>query len=244
MWPAFWTANLDDYPKGGEIDFIENINIADQTLTTLHTLQGFSIGGSSQYMTSTQGAGSYKVCDGESTDNSGCSAVGSSDHSFGSAFNQQGGGVFAMEWTSEAIKVWNFASGSVPADITSGSPAPSDSTWGLPQFSTEGGQGQVDNFFYDNKIIINTDFCGSWAGQPGIWGSSTSGGTESCQSLTHYDSCNEYVANEPSAFAGAYWAFNSIKVYSQDAITSTSTTQSSTSTTSSSSTSSAASTTS
>ncbi len=197
-------------------------------------------------MKGAQAAYQYKACDSASTDSAGCSSISTSG-SYGSAFNAQDGGVFAMEWTSDAIKVWNWPSASVPEDITSGSPVPSVLKWGLPQFSTEGGQGSVDDFFHDQQIIINTDFCGSWAGQQSIWESATSGGTESCKALTGYKTCNEYVANEPSAFAGAYWGFNSIKVYQKSAVaaTSTSAAQSSTSSaTSSSSTSSEASTTS
>lgn len=50
-------------------------------------------------------------------------------------------------------------------------------------------------------------FCGDWAGA--TWSSSST-----CAALD--SSCNDYVQNNPSAFANAYWLINSLQVYQSD----------------------------
>ena len=52
--------------------------------------------------------------------------------------------------------------------------------------------------------IINTDFCGSWAGDS--WGLSTY-----CSSLA--PTCADYVRSNPASFQDAYWLINSLNVY-------------------------------
>lgn len=43
---------------------------------------------------------------------------------FGTAFNAQGGGTYAMQWTATSIRIWVFPYDWTPADIASGSPDP------------------------------------------------------------------------------------------------------------------------
>lgn len=50
--------------------------------------------------------------------------------SYGTAFNANGGGVYASLWTSSGIKVWYFATRDIPGDIRSGNPNPN--AWGTP----------------------------------------------------------------------------------------------------------------
>ena len=62
----------------------------------------------------------------------GCTTFANTDKSFGTGFNNAGGGVYAMHWTSSEIKVWLFSGTSAPADITSGG-TPNPNGWGTPQ---------------------------------------------------------------------------------------------------------------
>lgn len=52
--------------------------------------------------------------------------------------------------------------------------------------------------------FIDTTFCGDWAGA--VFGSDPN-----CKNLA--SSCTNYVAANPSAFKNAYWAVNSVSVY-------------------------------
>lgn len=56
---------------------------------------------------------------------------------------------------------------------------------------------------FDIKVF-DTTFCGDWAGA--VFSSS-----QTCSALA--SSCEDYVRNNPSAFADAYWLINSLKVY-------------------------------
>jgi hypothetical protein len=109
-----------------------------------------------------------------------------------------------MEWTSSAIEVYFFVRSAIPADITSGTPNPAG--WGTPtaSFSGSGTPGcNIDQHFTNHSIIFDTTFCGDWAGN--VWSSSQ------CAALA--PTCSAYVAQNPEAFAQAYWLINSVKVY-------------------------------
>jgi hypothetical protein len=71
--------------------------------------------------------------------------------SYGTAFNANGGGVYASLWTSDGIKVWYFASRDVPGDIRSGNPNPWN--WGTPVANFGGGGCDFDARFRDMSIV-------------------------------------------------------------------------------------------
>ncbi|KAK6405813.1 hypothetical protein LTR95_018726 [Oleoguttula sp. CCFEE 5521] len=197
-WPAFWMVG-PDWPSNGEIDIIEGVN--DQTVNdmTLHTGPGCTIsdnGGFSGEITTDK-------CDvnaeGQST-NAGCQIKTDDTNTYGSGFNANKGGVYATEWTDSAISIFFFPRGSMPSDISSGSPDPSG--WGKPLARFQGGC-DISSTFKEQQIVFDTTFCGDWAGN--TWSSS------SCSSKAA--TCNAFVQNNPSAFADAYWTVNSLKVY-------------------------------
>lgn len=217
IWPAFWTVNAyDDYPKWGEIDILENINEQSVALNTLHTSPGFSIAGNhgATRLASTEIVDSYN-CDDTATSsaygsqslNQGCSARNTAAGAYGKAFNANGGGVVVMEWTSNFIKMWNFPPGKVPQSLLDGKP--DTTTFGTPQFDTEGGTGTTADHFANHQIVFDTTFCGNYAGQDYFWQQT------SCykNNPTKYAKCKDYVAANPAAFANAYWIINSVKVY-------------------------------
>ncbi|KAA8569305.1 hypothetical protein EYC84_000962 [Monilinia fructicola] len=85
---------------------------------------------------------------------SACSGTNTDPNSYGTPFNNNGGGVYAMQWTSDVIRIWNFGPDAIPADITAGTPDPS--TWTLPAFTTEGGVCNIDELFANHKIVFDT----------------------------------------------------------------------------------------
>lgn len=222
VWPAFWTVG-PNWPTAGEIDIIEGVNGQVGNSVALHTGPGCSVGGGSGGGTSgssntspNNGAaqaifsGTLKTpnCDvaasGQAT-NAGCAITSSDASTYGSGLNSANGGVYATEWTSNAISVWFFPRGSIPSDIDSGSPTPS--SWGAPIASFGGGSCNIDDSFKNQQIVFDTTFCGDWAGS--VWSTDST-----CSSKA--STCQDYVANNPAAFKDAYWAVNHLKVYTGD----------------------------
>jgi hypothetical protein len=202
-WPAMWMLGANKtWPDGGEIDIVEGVNAQSGNKMTLHTNAGVSI----QNGTDFSGELVTPNCDidapGQGT-NAGCQIADTQSLTFGSGFNAANGGVYATEWTSDFIKVWFFPRGSIPGDVASGNPNPSDA-WGVPN-SIFQGNFSMDEHFQNLQIIFDTTFCGQWAG--------TDWTTSSCASLA--PTCEDYVTNNPSAFVDAYWAINTLQVFQQ-----------------------------
>ena len=182
-----------------QVDIIENINAATSNQVTLHTGPGCTINGGGF-----TGALISEACDSalqSSQQNTGCGITTTDTLTYGSSFNTNGGGVYATEITSGWIAVYFFPRGSIPSDITSGSPDPAG--WSEPLARFEGSCDIAANFT-NLQIVIDTGFCGAWAG--GQWS------TSSCGLLA--SSCENFVAQNPSAFVDAYWSINALKVYS------------------------------
>ncbi|KAI5273384.1 endo-1,3(4)-beta-glucanase [Aureobasidium subglaciale] len=203
-WPAYWMVG-PSWPNGGEIDIIEGVNTQNHNAMTLHTADGCSIYDNGNFTGSLYSDDCY-VNAADQTNNLGCQISTSQYNTYGDGFNNVGGGVYAMEWTDEAISIWFFQRGTIPANIQNGNPSP-DSTWGTPlsQFT---GCCDIPEFFSDNQIVFDVTFCGDWAGS--VWSSDST-----CSALS--GSCTDYVANNPSAFSNAYWSINSLQVFEQTA---------------------------
>lgn len=219
--PIRWTVG-GDWPNNGEIDIIEGVNQQTNNAMTLHTSDGCTINNSG--FTGTLSTSNCYINAPGQSNNAGCGIQSTSSQSYGDGFNSIQGGVYATEWTSEAISIWFFPRGSIPGDISSGNPNPAG--WGTPAAKFQGNC-DIDSHFGPQQIvrlsllsfpfllppiqetnhvkiqIFDTTFCGDWAGN--VWSSSN------CRGLA--GDCKTYVANNPSAFREAYWAVNSLKVY-------------------------------
>ena len=57
--------------------------------------------------------------------------ISGSNGSFGAQFNRNGGGVYAMEWGSEDVKIWFFPRAHIPSDIA-GRGQVDPQNWGIP----------------------------------------------------------------------------------------------------------------
>lgn len=199
VWPAFWLVGGPSWPNQGEIDIIEGVNDYATNQMTLHTSAGCTMSGTGAASTSKVLTSNCNSGNGYT----GCGTSTSDTQSYGAGFNQNNGGVYAMEWTSDAIQIYFFPRSAIPADITSGNPTPA--TWGAPMASFIGGSGcNIDQHFVNQQIIFDTTFCGDWAGK--VWTQSPT-----CAPLA--STCNAYVSANPSAFDTAYWQINSVKVY-------------------------------
>ncbi|EON97590.1 putative endo- -beta- protein [Phaeoacremonium minimum UCRPA7] len=208
-WPAFWMYG-PDWPESGEIDIIEGANTAVENLMSGHTASGCTLPSTGGY-TGTQG--NTDCTSPGDNGNIGCNYTppDSDTSTYGDTFNAVGGGIYAVEWTSDAIKIWHFPRTAIPTDITSKTPDPT--AWGEPQSIFGGSSCDVDTFFNDMSIVINMDLCGAYAAN--VWGV-----TDTCDS--NAATCNEWVAQNPSALENVYWEINSIDVYQKPEIVSSS----------------------
>jgi len=186
----------------GEIDIIEGVNSATTNAMTLHTAPGCTISNNGSFSGHVETANCYVNAPGQGN-NVGCGIHTALDASYGTGFNSGGGGVYATEWTSNGITIWYFQRSQIPNDITNGSPDPSSWSEPLAKFQ---GSCNFRTLFQNQSIVVDTTFCGSWAGQQFVWEAD-----QLCMSKAA--TCQDYVQNNPQDFAQAFWQFNSIKVY-------------------------------
>ncbi|PRP74680.1 endo-1,3(4)-beta-glucanase [Planoprotostelium fungivorum] len=193
-WPAFWTVG-SNWPYNGEIDIIEGVNNGETNQVTMHTNAGCSVSGWRNMTGSSVGSN----CDVATTGNAGCGVTLNKANSYGTNFNNAGGGAYVMERSSDAIKVWFFPKGQYPSDLLSGNPNPC--SWSAPDSVTSIGGNCPSSHFGPQNIIFDITFCGDWAGA--VFASQCGG------------DCNTFVATNPSAFSDSYWLINSVRLLSR-----------------------------
>ncbi|KAF4308567.1 Glycoside hydrolase family 16 [Botryosphaeria dothidea] len=196
-WPAYWMYG-PNWPSSGEIDMIEGVNNQQRNQMTLHTAGGcgVSVGDGGQ-----SGTSGNTNCNANNAYD-GCGVSSNTANSYGTGFNNAGGGVYATFWNQGSIQVWYFPRNAIPSDISSGG-RPNPANWGQPMAHFAGCA--FDNFIKNNNLVFDVTFCGQWAGN--VWSSGT------CASQTGNNNCINYVANNPGVFSESYWLINSLKVY-------------------------------
>ena len=95
--------------------------------------------------------------------------------------------------------MWFWPRGHVPLDIIFGIPEPA--LWGVP-VSSFAGPCDIKRYFAPQKIVLNLNFCGDWAGY--FW-------RGACAEKA--TTCRDYVADNPEAFRDSYWSIHSLRVY-------------------------------
>ncbi|GIK03045.1 hypothetical protein Aspvir_007111 [Aspergillus viridinutans] len=197
-WPALWLADTYNWPLHGEIDVLETTNRATEgNVVTLHTDKGCSVKGRRKQLGSAQ----YSTCD-DAHGNAGC-AVQGRPATYGEEFNENGGGVYAVELREAGIRVWAFLRDSIPDDISNTERRPDPSSWGTALADFPSTHCDIPSHFSNQSIIVNIDLCGEMGAQQ-----------EDYKDL--YDcpaTCEEFVARNPQNFSQAYWEFRSFRVY-------------------------------
>lgn len=226
-WPAFWLLGKetlpDRWPCYGEIDVIEGvINTKSETVdkgnkNTLHTskikgstgdytddcFQCSSSGSDASRNDKTWGCGGS-----QSKPDLGCSLTSINPKSFGKAFNDNGGGIFACEVTDNGkvtIWFWQRGDAQIPKDLYTTHPDPS--TWEssyIHEFNP------CPGYFKNLHLILNTTLCGDWAGS--FFDLSLSDPkTENSR-----NACTNYVIDETKSdefVNNGYWLINGLVIY-------------------------------
>lgn len=138
----------EPWPTKGEIDIYENWNDLTFNRHTAHVDAPSVVGDCkivSGGMTATiDSANCYDFASGQA-EYQGCSAS-----SYSSTFGSASGGVYAMEWTSDYIKIWEWSHSLTPSDVQAGKPSP-NSLWGTPVSN-------LRNYSFPSPFFV----CGVW----------------------------------------------------------------------------------
>jgi len=202
-WPAFWMYG-PTWPDQGEIDLYEGWHDPGFNHITGHTFD--DVAGNCKLIPALyEGTTVNKNCDVDSNQyyNEGC-GVKETNGQWGKA----SGGVYAMEWTPQFIKVWSW--GSAPSDVVAGKPDPT--TWGNPHWAVSSASCTISKAFQKMKFVFNVDICGG--GPDGNWESS------GCKASTGIDQCYKYAADAGAQqYKDVYFGVRGIKIYQKETST-------------------------
>ncbi|GAA5907180.1 hypothetical protein JCM5296_004978 [Sporobolomyces johnsonii] len=211
-WPAIWSSGAD-WPNQGEIDVVEYVSRQSMNSFSVHTGSGCTAGSSGYSGVEMLATAQGLDCDADATESQGCGFRTTRNDTAGPGANSNGGGVYALEWSSAGLKAWFFARDDVPSDVTSKNPDPSG--WTTPDMFISASSCDPSTYFGPQTFIINTQLCGTWPN--GVWSTDNSyaGQEGSCAEYTGASSCEDYVQSNGQDFADANWIINSFSQYSQ-----------------------------
>jgi len=151
--------------------------------------------------------------------NQGCVAVDSKGDSLGEPLNANGGGVFALEWDpiNRHIRSWVFTPHTNVPDnlvdaIRTASKAeedrvmPDPDLWPIPSgyYAIGDGTDCPSNHFRQMRLVLNTAFCGSVAGNRFQ--------LDCPEQAKTFDTCNDWIKSEPEELTEAYWKIRGVYV--------------------------------
>ncbi|KAF9006098.1 glycoside hydrolase family 16 protein [Cyathus striatus] len=188
VWPAYWSVG-PNWPDAGEIDILEGVHEQATNQYTLHTSDGCTLSTDNKKVASSV---IHDQCASTGSDNRGCGFLDTDTRTYGKGFN-----------TIAGIKMWHFARGEIPADVTAKTPNPAN--WGTPVAFWSSSSCDFASHFYEHSLVLDTTICGDWAG-PAYEGSGCPG------------TCAEAIANSTNFKCvhiplWAKWKLNYIAVY-------------------------------
>lgn len=208
VWPAFWTVTQNPklWPKGGEIDILENVNDQyDYNLGSVHVNTSCAVTRPDQLGTTI-----FDECNAMANEHSGCRIAmnGTGGATWGDKLNGKGGGTVALQrdfsQDGKGIRMWFWENCQEPGELKSPGDSVDPESWGKP--AADFGLTQCADQFDEHNIIFDITLCGDWAG-------STYSDT-GCPS--EYKSCDYQVGELGYTFQDAYWDVKGLYIYTPD----------------------------
>ena len=97
-WPACWETAEDGWPYKGEVDIIEGVNLVGHNQMALHSTEGCFQANNS--------GGTGQTLERDCSTPTGCAVRENKNNSYGQAFNEAGGGVFALQMAQSGFYIW------------------------------------------------------------------------------------------------------------------------------------------
>jgi len=204
VWPAIWSFG-PNWPFGGEIDILENINLATTNQMALHSTPGCF----AQPNVTQSGTPILADCGTAS----GCTVRENKPNSYSSGFATAGGGVWAVQFDSSGIFMWFFSRPEIPANIQSSTPTSSItdlSSWGPPSAAYPASSCNIPEFFTAQNIVFDITLCGDWAGVPSIYNTTCPGPGPNSTGICYHDN----IPGPGNNFDNAYFEISYVRVYS------------------------------
>ncbi|KAJ7624815.1 hypothetical protein FB45DRAFT_924274 [Roridomyces roridus] len=212
VWPSLFTQG-QVWPAQGEIDIIENVNLATNNRFSLHVgddncVQPTSVSGNQtgQISTANGDISNCTVTPATGQNTIGCVTSETKDNSFGQGFSSAGGGVFAALWDESGIAMWFFSRPDVPSNI-GGTAAPDPTTWGKASAWYPASGCNPSTAFGPQIITLYIDICGAFAGQQSVFEQSCASAAPNCSALV----------GDPANYNDAYWEINYLRVFTNSA---------------------------
>ncbi|EJD43362.1 hypothetical protein AURDEDRAFT_114715 [Auricularia subglabra TFB-10046 SS5] len=207
VWPSIWTMG-PNWPQGGEIDIIEGINKQPANQIAVHTVPGCTHD-SNAWQSGESGTADCSApagCTVKQTD--------PSQPSFGDTFATAGGGIWAVQFDIQGVFIWFWTRAQVPPQLYNVK-APIDmSSWGQPVAAFPSTTCSMTEFFAPQKIVIDTTFCGNWAGIPDLYAETCAGQPQTNgQPATGVCYLDNVVGPGSPRFDDAYWEIATVRAY-------------------------------
>ncbi|KAM3548281.1 hypothetical protein ARSEF4850_009503, partial [Beauveria asiatica] len=120
------------------------------------------------------------------------------------------GGIQALEWTSDAIKLYDWPINAAPSNIESSNP--DTSSWGTPSAQFIKPSCDTEKIFSNQTLEFSLDFCDET-----FWSSDYADGKygPTCSVITGQKICHGHVTNKPQAFKNYYFEVENIRIFQE-----------------------------